>query len=110
MIVTMLAMIKMMDTAKQKNLLDAKLIFVSEKKLSIGSFLRTLRSISALNIVLVTNRAVNKLAIRPIDKVTANPLIGPEPNWNSIKAAMSVVVFESTIALRALLKPLFTAA
>ena len=30
--------------------------------------------------VLVTNRAVNKLAIKPMLSVTANPLIGPEPN------------------------------
>ncbi len=34
---------------------------------------------------------VNKLAIRPTDKVTANPLIGPEPNWNNIKEAINDV-------------------
>ena len=35
--------------------------------------------------------------------VTANPLIGPESNWIKIKAAMIVVMFESRIAVNALL-------
>src|SRR3989338_2192160 len=110
MSITMLVITRIEDTAMQKYLLDTKLNLVFAKKLSMGSFLRTFSSINARNMVFVTNKAVNKLEIRPIDKVTANPLIGPEPNWKSIKAAMSVVTLESMIALRALLKPILTAA
>src|SRR3990167_4729674 len=110
MIVRILAMITMMESVKQIYFMDMKLILVSAKKLSMGSFLTIFNSMSALNIVRVTNKAVNMLAIRPMDRVTANPLMGPEPNWNSMNAAMSVVVLESTMALRALLKPLLIAA
>ena len=41
----------------------------------------------------------------PIDNVTAKPLTGPEPRPNNIIAAISVVMFASTIVLKASLYP-----
>ena len=41
------------------------------------------------NIVRDTNTAVNTFEMRPKNRVVANPLIGPEPNWNRKAAAMS---------------------
>ena len=35
--------------------------------------------------------AVNSEVRMPIARVTAKPRIGPEPNWNSSSAAISVV-------------------
>jgi hypothetical protein len=43
----------------------------------------------------VTNIAVNIDVIIPSDRVTANPLIGPDPNINKNRAANKVVKFES---------------
>ena len=34
----------------------------------------------------------------PVPNVTANPLIGPEPKKNKIKAAIKVVIFASKMA------------
>ena len=57
-------------------------------------------------IPLLNNKELNIVVITPRAKVTANPLTGPEPNWNRIKAASKVVIFASTIVLKASLKPL----
>ena len=54
-----------------------------------------------MNIVLVTNIAVNIEAIRPTLNVIAKPLIGPVPNWNSTTAAINDVKLESIIADKA---------
>ena len=54
--------------------------------------------INDINIVLVTNIAVNIEAIRPILNVIAKPLIGPVPNWNNTTAAINDVKLESIIA------------
>ena len=46
----------------------------------------------------------------PNDKVTANPLTGPEPNPNNITAAISVVTLASIIVFNACLYPISTEA
>ena len=53
----------------------------------------------------VTKMAVNMEQIMPALKVTANPLMGPVPNWNNTTAAMKVVIFASTMVRKALEKP-----
>ena len=53
--------------------------------------------------------AVNNEVAIPIKRVVANPLIGPDPNTNKIKAVNPVVIFASKIEERALLKPSLTA-
>ena len=45
-----------------------------------------------------TNTAVNIEIARPSVRMTANPLIGPVPNWKRNSAEMIVVRFESMIA------------
>lgn len=47
--------------------------------------------INDINIVLVTNIAVNIEAIRPILNVIAKPLIGPVPNWNNTTARLMML-------------------
>jgi len=47
---------------------------------TIGSFLRIFNFRRPSKIVRVTTKAVKRLAIKPIESVTAKPLIGPEPN------------------------------
>ena len=46
---------------------------------------------------------------KPIDKVTAKPLTGPDPNINNIIEAINVVMFASNIVIIDLLKPLSNA-
>ena len=46
----------------------------------------------------------------PMQRVTANPRTGPEPNRNSTPPAISMVTFESAIAENALSKPALIAA
>ena len=55
------------------------------------------------------NIAVKSDVPIPINKVVANPLIGPVPNTNKIKAVSPVVMFASKIEDNALLKPSETA-
>ena len=43
-------------------------------------------------------RAVNIEEMRPMIKVMASPLIGPESKFSRMSAAMSVVIFESKMA------------
>ena len=43
--------------------------------------------------------------IRPIERVTAKPFIGPVPNTKRINEAISVVIFASKIVTIDLLKP-----
>jgi len=50
----------------------------------------------------VTVMAVNIDARIPTESVTAKPLTGPEPNWNSTMAAISVVILASTMVENAL--------
>ena len=52
-------------------------------------------------IVFVTKIAVNIEHIIPIDNVTANPLMGPEPNKYKLPAEINVVKLESKIVLKA---------
>ena len=85
-------------------------ILVFEKNWSIGIFFIMPRFKNKRKRVRVTNKDVKRLESKPIVKVTANPLIGPEPNWKSMKAAIRVVELESIIALKALLKPFEMAA
>ena len=63
-----------------------------------------------LNKRLSTNKRVMKIAVNkevpiPINKVVANPLIGPVPKTNKIKAVKPVVIFASKIEDKALLNP-----
>ena len=53
--------------------------------------------------------AVNKEVPIPINKVVANPLIGPVPKTKRIKAVKPVVIFASRMEDKALLNPSFTA-
>ena len=55
------------------------------------------------------NIAVNKDVAIPINKVVANPLIGPVPKMNRINAVRPVVMLASKIEDKALLKPSATA-
>ena len=50
----------------------------------------------------VTTRAVNILTIIPAQRVTANPLIGPEPKMKRIIPVSRVVRLASTIVIKAL--------
>ena len=45
--------------------------------------------------------AVNIDVRMPTERVTANPLIGPEPNANNKTAAINVVRFESMMVVNA---------
>ena len=58
-----------------------------------------------LIIALVTVSAVNIDDTIPIIRVTAKPLIGPDPSENSITATINVVKFESTIVAKAFSYP-----
>ena len=53
----------------------------------------------------VINIAVNNEVPIPINKVVANPLIGPVPKINKISAVRPVVILASRIEERALLNP-----
>ena len=65
----------------------------------LGRLLVSHHETSNLEIVI----AVNIDVIMPIDRVTANPLTGPEPSINNIIAAIKVVTFASIIVVSALL-------
>ncbi|SVC74706.1 uncharacterized protein METZ01_LOCUS327560, partial [marine metagenome] len=52
---------------------------------------------------------VNIEASTPSDNVMEKPLIGPEPNTKSRRAAINVVMFASRMVEIALSKPFFTA-
>ena len=70
-----------------------------EKETSLPfSFLESTR-------IRVIKIAVNNEVPIPINKVVANPLIGPVPKINKIKAVRPVVILASKIEERALLKP-----
>ena len=49
--------------------------------------------------------AENKVVIKPMDKVTAKPFIGPEPKINKIIEAINVVIFASKIVTIDFLNP-----
>ena len=66
------------------------------------NFVTSKRSVTYAKIVLVMKIAVNILARMPQKSVTANPLIGPVPNWKSTRAAIMVVTFASIIVVNAL--------
>lgn len=53
----------------------------------------------------LTTRALNMEASTPMPRVTPKPRTGPEARKNSRAAAISVVMLESAIALKALRKP-----
>ena len=59
--------------------------------------------------ILVINIAVNSEVAIPINKVVANPLIGPVPKINKIKAVNPVVMLASKMDDKALLNPSETA-
>ena len=55
---------------------------------------------------ITTNNLVNIIAVNieliiPIERVTANPLMGPVPKLKSNNAAINVVILESRIVVRA---------
>jgi len=54
--------------------------------------------------------AVKRFIATPRLRVTANPLIGPVPNWKRTAAVMRVVTWESKIVQNALSYPESTAA
>ena len=58
----------------------------------------------------MTTSAVKTFVTRPTDSVTAKPLIGPVPYWNSTSAVISVVMLASRIVQSALSKPVAIAA
>ena len=57
--------------------------------------------VKCLDIKYAENRVVSK----PMDRVTANPFTGPDPNINNINDAINVVIFASKIVTIDLLKP-----
>ena len=60
-------------------------------------------------ITLVTNTAVNMLIRRPAIKTIAKPFTGPVPTAYKMSAVINVVIFESTIVVKALSYPFLTA-
>ena len=64
-------------------------------------FLKTTKEVRCLDI----KYAENNVVINPTDRVTANPLMGPEPNTNNIIDAIRVVIFASSIVTIDFLKP-----
>ena len=54
---------------------------------------------------LVKQKVVNKEIAVPKTKVTANPLIGPDPNSYRTPPPIRVVIFESTMVIMAILYP-----
>jgi hypothetical protein len=56
-------------------------------------------------IIRETKKAVKTDAPRPTSSVTANPLIGPVPNWNRNRAEMIVVRWVSMMVANAREKP-----
>src|SRR3989338_4430955 len=75
-----------LELAKSRSMVSEFRIFISRRMSKIAR---------------VTTMAVKKLVIRPMDNVTAKPLMGPEPNWNKISAAIKVVKLESKMAEKA---------
>jgi hypothetical protein len=49
----------------------------------------------------VAKTAVASVVRMPRQSVTANPRTGPVPNWNMMRPALNVVMFESRIARQA---------
>src|SRR5208283_3969054 len=92
---------KPMEKAKQMYFLLRKLKFGLLKICIMGKALIKRLSVRKLKKVRVIKIDVNRLARRPMVKVTANPLMGPDPNWNSIAPAISDVTCESMIAAKA---------
>ena len=72
--------------------------FVEKDTPLLFSFLESTR-------ILVMNIAVNKEVPIPINKVVANPLMGPVPKTNKISAVKPVVILASKIEDNALLNP-----
>src|SRR5690606_33707361 len=68
-------------------------------------FLAISRSETDCSIILVSVSAVKKLSITPMISVSANEIMGPVPNLQSMTATMTVVMFPSNMAEKALLKP-----
>ena len=54
------------------------------------------RASAISNSVFDTKIDVNRFEIRPRNSVTANPRIGPVPNWNRNAAEMSAATWVST--------------
>ena len=67
----------------------------------LSLFLKTILEARCLEIKYAENSVVNN----PIERVTANPLIGPEPKINNIIEAIKVVIFASNIVTIDFLKP-----
>ena len=72
--------------------------------------MRGFPSVKAINTERVTNIAVNMEQIMPALKVTANPLMGPEPIHANTKAAIRVVILASKMVIKARSYPAFIAA
>ena len=70
---------------------------VTEVEKCSGFFFATRESTKILVIKIAVN---NEVAI-PINRVVANPLIGPVPNKNKINAVRPVVIFASKMDERA---------
>ncbi len=71
----------------------------------IESFFTLKVSIPKLNNNRVTKIDVNMFMTIPMLNVTAKPLIGPDPNWERIKVAMSVVMLASRMVRKAFSYP-----
>ena len=67
----------------------------------LSRFLKTILEVRCLEIKYAENRVVTN----PMESVTANPLIGPEPNINNMTEAIKVVIFASKIVTIDFLKP-----
>lgn len=65
------------------------------------SLVNPLRLVNELKIVLVTKIAVNMEIIIPQNKTVAKPRMGPVPNCQSTKAAITVVKLASIMVVRA---------
>src|SRR5260370_39791726 len=90
------------DIPTESRRLLRKSKFVALIRFDIVTRLRTPLAMAQLKQLRVTSSAENIDATMPIVSVTANPLTGPVALQHRISAVMSVVMFESKMALNAL--------
>ena len=67
--------------------------------ISLPFFFKTIIDVKCL----ARKYAENKVVVIPIPRVIAKPFIGPEPNANSIIAAINVVILASNTVIFAFL-------
>ena len=86
--------------------LHGMLLRVDPARRQIESLCTRRRESTRSNNQRLTKTAVKMEAMRPMVSVTANPLIGPVPNWNRKSAEIRVVTWVSMIEVNARSKPM----